>query len=81
MIPIWLPTNAHVNLADALMFPSTTTGQRHLISQADLMANCQISQFSDCLAGAPIPEPSATMLFAVGVLVTATATRRRTPAK
>jgi len=59
-------SSAHTSIATSLMWPSTSSGTRTLVSQADLMANCQISQFSDCLSGtAPIPEPETyAMLFA-----------------
>lgn len=70
---------AHLDLSNSLMWPSTSGGTRTLISDADLIANCQISQFTQCLDGTttPIPEPTASLLFGIGMLVTSVAIRRR----
>jgi len=70
---------AHTALANSLMWPFTNPGERHLISEADLMANCQISQFSDCLnqSGPVIPEPSSVALYGVSLLLIGRALRRR----
>ncbi len=46
-IPVTSPTNAHVAIANALMFPSIGTSLRRTISDADIMANAQISQFAN----------------------------------
>lgn len=80
VIPLWASNNAHINLTTALMYPFTSAGTRTLISEVDIAANCQISQFSDCLNGPQeaVPEPTAALLFAVGALLTGSITRRRT---
>jgi hypothetical protein len=66
VIPMNATNNAHVQIGTALMFPTTANETRTLISQADLMANCQISQFTDCLNGR-VPEPSSLLLLGAGL--------------
>jgi Matrixin/PEP-CTERM motif len=56
------PGSAHLNLPNSLMWPFTNLGTRTLISQADLVADCQISQFSGCR----VPEPSSLLILAFG---------------
>ena len=80
-----IPTvsGAHLSLINALMFPSISTGERNLISDADCVANAQISQFvniANCVQAAPnvVPEPATFMLVATGL---AAALRRRVRAR
>lgn len=55
-IPVTSPTNAHVAIANALMFPSIGPSIRRLISDADLMANAQISQFTSVTPNPMFPS-------------------------
>jgi hypothetical protein len=60
-----LPTvsGAHLNISSSLMFPSFGPGQRKLITEADLWANCSISQFTQCgVASASAPAPAGLLM-------------------
>lgn len=65
-----LPTisGAHLNIGTSLMFPSFGPSTRKLITEADLWANCQISQFSQCGARAQVSEPATNLLFGISIL-------------
>lgn len=63
-----IPTvnGAHLNIGSALMYPFVSLGERNLPSDADIIANMQISQFSQF--GAPVPEPASMAALGLGVL-------------
>jgi hypothetical protein len=65
--------SAHLNLSHALMFPSRGSGVRRLASDADILANAQISQFTI------VPEPSSLLLLAVGAILAPLARRFSKP--
>lgn len=73
-----IPTvsGAHINLTNALMFPSIGTSLRRLPSDADIIANMQISQFTQM--GSIVPEPASMAALGLGVLAVV---RRRKAAK
>ncbi|MBC8066513.1 MAG: PEP-CTERM sorting domain-containing protein [Chlorobia bacterium] len=62
-----IPTvsGAHLNLANALMFPSVSSGRRNLLSDADIIANMEISKFTQL---GPVPEPLSMTVLGFGVL-------------
>jgi hypothetical protein len=63
-----LPTvsGAHLNIGTALMFPFVSAGERNLPSDADIIANMEISQFTQF--GAPVPEPASMAALGLGAL-------------
>ena len=60
---------AHLSLVQSLMYPFSSVGTRTLISQADLLANCSVSQFTQCDYGVSVPEPASLLLLAIGLFV------------
>lgn len=61
-------SGAHLNLSNALMFPSVSPSERNLFSHADILANAQISQFTNLNLNAhPVPEPASMVALALGV--------------
>lgn len=73
-----IPTvsGAHIDLTNSLMFPSIGTSLRRLPSDADIIANMQISQFTQM--GSIVPEPASMAALGLGVLAVV---RRRKAAK
>jgi hypothetical protein len=60
--------SAHIAIPEALMWPFTTVGVRTLISDADILANCQISQFRQCVLNPQIGQvPTPGTLALVGI--------------
>jgi hypothetical protein len=59
------------NLQYAAMQPYISTGERLLISQADLLAVCQVSQLTDCAYDqTDVPEPATSgLIFTAGIAV------------
>lgn len=67
-----IPTvsGAHLNIGSALMFPSIASGLRRLPSEADIVANAEISQFSQINlfpTGVAVPEPATYALMGAGM--------------
>ncbi len=61
-------SNAHLNVTNALLFPSISSGTRKLPSAVDILANAQLSQFIDPnlnLDVQPVPEPSSLLLASI----------------
>lgn len=61
-------TGSHINVANTLMFPSISSGVRKLPSAVDILANAQLSQFTDPnlnLDAAAVPEPSSLLLAGI----------------
>lgn len=77
-----IPTisGAHLNLSTALMFPSISSGIRRLTSEADIIANAEISQFSQLNLsplGVAVPEPSTYAMIGTGIALAAFGMYRR----
>lgn len=63
-------SNAHLNIANALLFSSISTGLRRLPSEADILANAQLSLFTNPILDldfSSVPEPSGLALLAAVV--------------
>ncbi len=60
-----LPTvsGAHLNISTSMMFPSVSTGVRKYLSDADIIANMEISKFSQF---GTVPEPASMVALGVG---------------
>jgi hypothetical protein len=61
--------NAHLNMDHTLMRSSRPSAMRRLPSDADILANAQISQFGNINLNAQVPEPSTIVLAAAGAVV------------
>ena len=72
-------SGAHLDLTSALMFPTFGTGIRRIQSAVDILANCQISQFTNCVLDPvhEVPAPGALSLFVVGLAGLGFMARRR----
>jgi hypothetical protein len=72
------PDDAHLNLAHPLMRSSRPSGVRRLASEADIVANAQISQFTQINLNPPlVPEPSTLVLLGLGILALPLARRMK----
>ncbi len=62
------PYNAHLGLDHTVMYPFLAAGQRKSLSDADILANAQISRFTDVRlpAARTVPEPVSICLVACG---------------
>jgi hypothetical protein len=54
--------SAHLTLIRTLMFPSVTNGRRYVQSDADVLANAEISKFIEVLVGTPTAASSAVRI-------------------
>jgi len=72
-------TTAHIDLPTTLMWPFATLSGRVYISDADTLANCQISQFTNCVLDPQlsVPEPGTLGLLAASLGVLGMAARRK----
>jgi hypothetical protein len=59
-------SGGHLDIAGGLMGTSIGAGVRRLPSDADIIANMQISQFTQF--GAPVPEPATMAVLGLGAL-------------
>jgi hypothetical protein len=76
VLPVWAPNNAHLNIPTALMYPFANPDVRVIASAVDVLANAQISQFTNLnLNPCMVPEPGT--MIAIGMGVAAMAMRRR----
>ncbi|MEO7652710.1 MAG: PEP-CTERM sorting domain-containing protein, partial [Bryobacteraceae bacterium] len=74
-----IPTfsGAHLNLPNGLMLSSIGPGIRRIASEADILANAQISQSTDFqLNPTGVPEPATWMLLSSGLALLFTVRRR-----
>lgn len=69
--------NAHLNLDHPVMRSNRPSGVRRLLSDADILANAQVSQFNQVNLNAVIPEPGTIALLAIGLLALPIARRHR----
>lgn len=60
--------DAHLDLAHALLRPTRPNGVRRFASEADILVNAQIAQYSQVNLSPVIPEPAAWHLLPVGFL-------------
>jgi hypothetical protein len=62
-------SNAHLSVGSTLLFPSLSTSVRKLPTAVDILANAQLSQFTnpnlDLAAVAAVPEPSSLLLASI----------------
>jgi hypothetical protein len=73
-------TQAHLDLINALMFPTIAPGVRKLPSAADILANAQISQFETINLNptlSQVPEPGTLLLLSGGLIGLALLRKRR----
>ena len=72
-------SNSHLNISNALLFPSIGTGLRRLPSEADILANAQISLFTNPILNldfSSIPEPGSFALALTAVVAALARSKR-----
>lgn len=78
-IPLW--SNPHTNLANSLMYPYLGAGQRKVLSDADILANAELSHFSQLNLNPKtpnaVPEPAETAVLTGVVLAMGYGLRHR----
>lgn len=75
--------SAHIGEEESLMWPFIDSGMRSMLSDADILANCEISQFRQCVLNPQlsVPEPGTLMLFLTALGVGTIVRRRKVAAE
>jgi hypothetical protein len=69
-------SGAHINHSGACMWPSVSPSRRNLLSHVDILANAQISQFTQVNLNA-VPEPGTMVALALGASALLARRRRK----
>jgi hypothetical protein len=72
-------SGAHINHSGACMWPSVSPSRRNLLSHVDILANAQISQFTQVNLNA-VPEPGTIAALGLGISYVLARRRRRAKA-
>ena len=70
-------SGAHLNLGHANLFPSVSRGVRRQITHADILANAEISKFTQVNLD-PVPEPASMIALALGAAALVARRRKKT---